>query len=261
MPLSPQPSQAILPGLIGSRTRLVAFIGGGGKTGLMYLWARCLKAAGFSVITAATTKLSAAPQPGVDFIHTSKLAAARFFCARIPDSKNIPTLYAGLLTEVNKLEGLPPEWLDKLSQEFPETIFLVEADGSAGRSLKGHGPHEPVIPNSAGLVVPIIGLDSHGQTMSEIVVHRPEIFCRITGAKMGDCLTEAHIASVLLNPAGYLAKAPPGAAILPFLNKAETPAAWEVGRALARTLLAAHYAGLDRILLGSIQQNQFEVWP
>lgn len=239
--------------------RLVCFIGGGGKTGLMYLWARCLKAAGYGVITAATTKLAATPQPGVRFLPAPDLDAARRVCSVASESSEIPTLHAGVLAAAGKLAGLPAQWLDELHQEFSRLFFLVEGDGSAGRSLKGHNPYEPVIPSGTELVVPLIGLDAVGQPITAPWVHRPERFCAVTGARPAEPTTTAQLASLLLHPDGYLQKSPSAAAILPVFNKAETAAAWASGLALAQAVLAARRKNLEQVLVGSVKHDRFRV--
>lgn len=238
---------------------MIGFIGGGGKTGLMYLWACSLKSAGYPVIVTTTTKLSSNPRADTLYHRAPDLDAARLLCDQSATSGSIPTLYSTLLTNVHKLDGLPTEWLDSLRREFPQLFFLVECDGSAGRSLKGHLPHEPVVPACTDLWVPVFGLDAIGQPVSDLWVHRQDSFCRLTGAKKEERITESHLLSLLLHPGGYLDKAPAKIAILPFLNKAETAAAWESGLNVAQRILAAGHSGLDRVLIGSVQDNQFRV--
>lgn len=257
--LNPQPSHAVLPYLVKNRRTVITIIGGGGKTSLMYLWAHCLQAAGYSVVTTTTTKLSAANWPGVEFTALSSLIDARSLLSGETNPTLIRTLHTGYLPATDKLEGLPATWIDSLSQEFPKIIFLVEGDGSAGRSLKGHHPHEPVIPESTTLLVPVIGLDVLGKPVSAAHVHRPEVFCHIIGTRLDLPITPADVHNVIFNQAGYLSHAPQGVSIMPFFNKAESGSMWKLGYELAKDVLAANYAGLDRVLIGSIHDNQFSV--
>ena len=74
--INPQQAHSVLPGLIINRHKIITLIGGGGKTGLMYLWARSLQAAGYSVVTTTTTKLSARDCPGIEFCTASSLSDA-----------------------------------------------------------------------------------------------------------------------------------------------------------------------------------------
>jgi len=258
---NPQPGHAILPGLVNHQNRVVTLIGGGGKTSLMYLWAKFLQAAGRRAITTTTTKLSAAQRSGVDLICADSLDKARQLLSAENRPKRIRAIHGGLLPDTGKVAGLPSEWIDMLSKEFPNTIFFVEGDGSAERSLKGHLPHEPVIPDSTTLLVPVIGLDVIGKPLSEAFVHRSDVFCRIAGAIPGRIVTPAVAANALFNSSGYLSKARRHTTILPFLNKAETRDGWKNGCELAKKILAANYPGLDRVLIGSANHNQFLVLP
>ena len=258
--LHPQAGKDILPKLICSRRRIVTLIGGGGKTSLMYRVARYLQETGCSVITTTTTKLSATARPGVETIPLSSLDDARGLLAKPNTSKLIRTLHAVRLT-ANKLAGIPALWIDKLAQEFPQIYFLVEGDGSAGLSLKGHLPHEPVIPDSTTLLIPVIGLDALGKPLSAAHVHRPELFRQITGASQEAKITSIEVLAALLNDSGYLSRSPRGATILPFLNKAETPELWDLGYDLALQLLVSKHPGLEAVLLGSVHHNRFLVLP
>ena len=58
--------------------------------------------------------------------------------------------------------------------------ILVEADGAAGRPLKAHRPHEPVIPSCSGLTVCLAGASGIGRPVSE-VCHCPELFASLAG--------------------------------------------------------------------------------
>ena len=184
----PQQDHKILSRLINNRHKTITLIGGGGKTGLMYLWARSLQAAGYSVVTTTTTKLSARDCPGIEFCTAASLSDAILLLSGEPDPQQIRTIHSGYLPAVDKLAGLPATWIDILSKEYPQTIFLVEGDGSAGHSVKGHLPHEPVIPETSTLLIPVIGLDVLGKPVSAACVHRPEVFCHVTGALPGRLL-------------------------------------------------------------------------
>lgn len=259
--INPQQGHSVLPGLIINRHKIITLIGGGGKTGLMYLWARSLQAAGYSVVTTTTTKLSARDCPGIEFHTARSLSDAILLLSGEPDPKQIRTIHSGYLPAVDKLAGLPATWIDILSKEYPQTIFLVEGDGAARHSVKGHLPHEPVIPETSTLLIPVIGLDVLGKPVSAACVHRPEVFCHVTGALPGQPITSAEIHKVMFSPSGYLSHVPLGISIIPFLNKAENENTWKLGFELTQGFLAANYAGLNQVLIGSVHADRFMVLP
>lgn len=242
---------------VARKPQIITLIGGGGKTCLMFLWARCLRELGMSVVTTTTTKLCEETPPGVRIIPVASPAAAQAALLN-PCVESIPLLVGGRLPAENKLAGIPADWLDRLHAEFPATFFLVEGDGSAGRSLKGHLPHEPVIPAATSLLAPVIGLDILGKPLMENHVHRPEVFAGITGLHPGDTIDASAILGVLQNPGGYLAKAPPTAAVIPVLNKVDLLQQPADATALARRILTAALPRVQAVWAGSVRQNLFK---
>ena len=147
--------------------------------------------------------------------------------------------------------------MDSLGRDFPATIFLVEGDGSAGRSLKAHLQHEPVVPAATALLTPVIGLDVLGKPLDARHVHRPELFAERVGMNPGEPINPNAILKILFDSKGYLAKAPKTATIIPFLNKLDTLPQPEIGFALARQILSFGHPQIPSVWIGSVQQNQF----
>ena len=110
---------------------------------------------------------------------------------------------------------------------------FVEADGSAGRPLKAHAAHEPVIPPEAEQVILLVGASGFGGPVREMV-HRPEIFCDLTGLKPEDPVTPEAVAQALL--AEKLATKI-------FVNQSEDSKAISAARRLAELLPWPVYAG------------------
>ena len=235
--------------------RIITLIGGGGKTSLMFLWARCLREQGFAVVTTTTTKMCNETPPGFRITPAATLAAAQAILQKSTDA--IPLLISEYLASENKLAGIPADWVDSLGRDFPATFFLVEGDGSAGRSLKAHLPHEPVVPAATMLLAPVIGLDVLGKPLEARYVHRPKLFAERVGMNLGEPINPDAILKILFGSKGYLAKAPKTAAIIPFLNKLDTLPNPEVGCALARQILAIAHPQISSVWIGSVQQNHF----
>ncbi len=238
--------------------QVITLIGGGGKTSLLELWARCLKENGFSVVATTTTKLCCDESPaGFAWATAESLPAAKAWLQKSIHSTEIITLIGGHLPAERKAFGIPADWIDQLSLDFPDIIFLVEGDGSAGHSLKGHLAHEPVIPASTSLLIPVVGLDVLGQPLNSEQVHRPEVFCEITGAQLGTPIEVSTVLAALLNENGYLRQAPGNAAVLPWLNKLETFHLQKAGLQLSQQLLAARHPQIRSVVAGSVHQNCF----
>ena len=221
----------------------------------MLLWASCLHASGYSVVATTTTKLADQLHGNCRITAATTLSAAVSAVAESMEQDKTLLLVSNHHAVPGKLSGILPEWIDTLSEQFPDTFFLVEADGSAGRSIKGYQPYEPVIPSRTAVLVPVIGLDALGQPINSQQVHRPELFCRISGSKPGLPISAAAITNALLHADGYLHNAPPKTVVLPLLNKMETRQQYRQCRELAALILTANHPQISGVLAGSVQNN------
>lgn len=110
---------------------------------------------------------------------------------------------------------------------------LAEADGAAGRPLKAHAPHEPVIPPEANQTVLVIGASGFGRPIAE-AAHRPALYARLAGAE------ESAPASLETEAAVLLAE---GLHTRVFINQVETAEARRQAAALAARLSCPVLAG------------------
>ena len=116
-----------------------------------------------------------------------------------------------VIVEQDKVQGVSPALLDRIAAQPAVDVVIVEADGSRRLPFKAPAAHEPVIPTSATIVVPLVGLDVLGQPLDAEHVHRPQLVAELTGAALGDPVTPAMIAAVLAHPQGGAKDAPPTA--------------------------------------------------
>ena len=171
-----------LSALLAIKPGVTAVIGGGGKTTLLSVLGRELSARG-RVVLCTTTKIF--PFPGLPCAQTAeelaRLAGERLICTgtEAPDT--------GKLT-------VPPVPIARLARAFD--YVLVEADGSAGRPLKAHAPHEPVIPPEAGSVILVVGASGFGRPIRE-AAHRPERYAALAGAGLEESVSPAMAAAVV----------------------------------------------------------------
>ncbi len=207
---------------------LVALVGAGGKTSLLFALAGALPG---GVVCTTTTHLGRAElerAPAV--VRREALAelgpALRRFGRALVVGPN-----AG-----GKVAGVPPELPDALWERGDVRYVLVEADGSRQRPIKAPAAHEPVIPAAATLVVPVVGLSALGRPMGE-AAHRPERVTALTGLAPGDPVTPAALAALLAHEEGGLKGVPAGARVVAYLNQADTPARLEAARVIASAVL------------------------
>ena len=155
---------------------VTALIGGGGKTTLLYTLTEELRRQG-TVILCTSTHIRVPEQYPVVTGGASELRAALeehgAVCAGTPDGN-------GKLTA----SRVPFDALARLAD-----YVLVEADGSKGRPLKRHAPHEPVIPDNAVRTVLVVGADAFGKPAAE-VCHRAGEDAAATPAWVARLITE-----------------------------------------------------------------------
>lgn len=185
------------------RPGLTAIIGGGGKTTLLYRLARELEGRGSVIVTTST--------------HIFKPTALPF--ARTA-GKVSGILCVGTPCENGKLSA-PQQSFRELTTLAD--YVLVEADGSAGRPLKAHASHEPVIPSEASQVICVVGASGLDHSAAE-KVHRPERFMALSGS---DTASPAAVAAVLNKEALHTRV---------LINQADSPERIAAARELARLL-------------------------
>ena len=165
---------------LGVRPGVTSVIGSGGKTSLLAALARELPG---TVILTTTTHIL--PFEGI-FTFTmqgmyglaEKLAESRVICVGSQAEKN------------GKLVA-PELGIDALAALADYVI--VEADGARRLPLKAHATWEPVIPACSNRTIIVFGASGLGQPVSE-KVHRPELFCELTGCTPNDLATPELVA-------------------------------------------------------------------
>ena len=202
---------------INSDNRVIALVGGGGKTSLMYALAREILARNGTVISTTSAKI-APPTPN----QSPKL----LLLEDDPDLRELPeqlarfrhvTLGRAIIPPHGKLDGIPEPTIGRCLEVADKVI--VEADGAAGRPIKAPEDWEPVIPTFANLVIPVVGLDCVGKPASEEWVFRIERFLALTGLRRGEIIGPDSIARLLSSDYGALKGVGAGATVTPFLNK------------------------------------------
>lgn len=209
--------------------RLVQLIGGGGKTTAMFTLAHELVETGAQVLTTTTTRIyapSAEQSPALILTHEDP-DPRRSLDAALTQHGHATVARARL--PGGKLAGLGTDQVDALLEGDPSRHIVAECDGSAGRSLKAHAPHEPVLSTAPSLVIAVVGLDILGAPLDDVHVHRAALLSRRLGLPLGSALDTAAVAAAI---AAYLERIPPQASTALLLTKL-TPEREPAARALA----------------------------
>lgn len=239
---------------------IVAFVGGGGKTSAMFRLATEIVERGGRVITTTTTRIFAAQ---------TSLAPRHFF---LESADDLAPIRAALETEqhvlvtgpversIGKAFGLDPAFIPQLALLPGVSAVLIEADGSRMRPFKAPAEHEPVIPAETTVVVPVVGADVFGAALDDVRVHRPEWVSALAGAPLGSAVTPDIVARVLAHPQGGLKNVPPGARVIPFINKVGTEEELKMAREVADS--AIRDSAIQSVMIGAVQNENpvREVW-
>lgn len=235
---------------------LVALVGGGGKTSLMYALAREARAAGLRTAVASTTKILP-PPPTPEFTLVLADSPAALAAADYPPAEALRVI-GSRRNEAGKVVGIPPGWCDALMKGGNLDLLIVEADGSRGLPLKAPGPEEPVIPADTTLFIALAGLGCLGRVLGECAF-RPELAAALSETPQAAPVTPETVSKLLNHPAGLGKGKPPHARAAIFLNQADLadPA---VALLLAESALAAG-AAWERAVIGSLNRpiDGFEV--
>jgi probable selenium-dependent hydroxylase accessory protein YqeC len=216
---------------------IVAVVGGGGKTSLIFSLAREAIERGRSAMVATSTRFTR-PDGTDDFqmVETTDSEAA-------PDVRNASWIRPLIVTTGDgtrgRLLGLEASTIDDLAG-LGLGLIAVEADGSRGRHFKAPGDNEPIIPASTTDVVVSLGLDVLGGPLTEQFVHRPERVVSLAGGTIGEPITAALVALVLAHEDGGRKNIPPGARTHAMLSSRGDKREIEAGDNVAARLV---YAG------------------
>jgi molybdenum cofactor cytidylyltransferase len=179
---------------------VVAIVGGGGKTSLLYRLGSEAAALGRPAILAGTTRFTPRSLPDLP---TTMIAASDetiIDLARDALSSDRPlVMHSGDGTK-GRLQPITPEIADALAALPGLGLLALEADGSKMLPFKAPAEHEPVIPSSATHVVAVVGLRALDAPLDDEHVHRPERVRAIVGP--AERCTAEVIAHVLADQRG-----------------------------------------------------------
>jgi len=161
----------------------------------------------------------------------------------------------------NKLAGVPPSLVDRLAlrlcsgqaQRLGGVVILVEADGAGHRALKAPAAHEPVVPASTTILVPMTDLTVLGKPLAEEHVHRPELVAGLSGAAVGQPVTVEMVAMVLSHPEGGLKGLPKQARVIPILNQMVEDRPLDEAREIAHLILRNQR--IERVVIASLRAS------
>lgn len=201
----------ISPKISDCRDTVTALIGGGGKTGLLHKIANELAENYPKVLQTSLTKTAFTKSE-------NPMVFKDDFDIKSVDRN--PLFIVGEKISESKLLGISETQLDDIRKYFDLTIY--ECDGAKNKPLKAHTDHDPIVPKFTTNVIIIVGADVIDSKISDGLVHRPELFCKLWNVDKDRDLDIDFIVKVVSSPDGYLSKVIGDATIAYFVNKADS---------------------------------------
>jgi len=235
-----------------NKNRYIYIFGGGGKTTLMSRCALLLSQRGFRTITTTSTKIlypqnqereSIIIHPDLQTVITrSKLAFKKY--------KHL-TIAKGHFDNQNKLIGFAPEELDLLWKEKIADYLIVEGDGAAGRPLKVHADHEPVLSNHADVFCAVFGIETIGKPFNSQYVHRFELARTRLQKEPMSPISLSDVTRLFFHSKGTCNRVPTRDKLNVFINKCDKYEDRQLALKLSRTLRKEdHNHQINKIAMG-----------
>lgn len=245
-----------LPGLskslgLGER-EIVSAYGAGGKTSFLLRLANELSQGNKKVILTTTTKIIRPRE--FPAVITTDAAEARKQLKSFFKDENIVVLGSAMLSG-DKIKGIEASLAGKLFAEGIAPYILVEADGAARRPIKGYAPHEPVIPPSSTIIVPLLGADALGLPIEAGSVHRPELLAAQAGAMEGQPIGTEHFIRCLFFMLEMGQRQAPSACAVPVINKADLMKDKKLLRSVAGAFSVSSLPGVSRLLFTALAEE------
>ncbi|MBQ0018166.1 MAG: putative selenium-dependent hydroxylase accessory protein YqeC [Clostridiales bacterium] len=219
---------------------VISVVGAGGKTSLIFAWAKQLAESGKSVIVTTTTHMrhpySTSDEifnPYIDVVSLiqNSVDSADLLCRDINDNlAKHGVVFVAATDPDNPRKVIMP------SSEIMDYIYtaadviLVEADGSRHMPFKYPSEHEPVIPDCTDITVCVTGLSAFGKNTQDVMYCADVVPDNI----YRDTVDETFMRAVLASPDGG-AKGFRGEYRV-FLNQADNEKLQAVARKLQKML-------------------------
>lgn len=232
---------------------VISLVGGGGKTTTLLRLAEEFKFKfNRKVIITTTTKIYRSSVAGIELIIGDN---AHDVATKIESSEEQVITVASGINKEDKLLGLNSHLIDQLQQvisDFP--VFIVEADGAAGKDFKVPNVQEPVVPISNQLLLPIVGSRIIEKDLTGESLYRSSLLSKLDEEfKDEDSITPRLIVEILLDEAGYdLLKKQQDCSVIPLINQVDKEVRYDFALKVAKKLLKA---GLNKVVLTTVKRE------
>lgn len=237
---------------------LVNFVGGGGKTILIYRLMEEFVEKGHVLYTTTTrihppeeySKLAVISGTDLNLLKTL-VAESAGGCTE----RNYKFVATQQFMEPDLLKGVPADFLVSLDRSL-FAMILNEADGSARFSIKLPREGEPVLMKEAEYLVPVIGIDCLNQPAGPDTLFRFRTEFSRFSVRENEPITPGLAAEILMHPQGVCRHWKEGMTVIPFINKVDTPELDGEARTLASLILRNGTFPVHHVVWGSVRHGR-----
>lgn len=168
----------------------ICFVGGGGKTTVMYELAAAWAACGRKVLVLTSTHILC---PADGSFAADAAAVHNLWQQRRYAVIGTPELSTGKLT-------LPPQSVYE-ALKLQADVILCEADGSRHHPCKVPAKYEPVLLPDSDIVLAVAGMDALGRPLAQ-ACQRSQLAAELLGCSAEKIIDEQMLAALLLSEQG-----------------------------------------------------------
>lgn len=229
-----------------NKKNIISFVGGGGKTSLIYKLGSELRELGKKIIVTTTTHmfmpksnvvLTGKKDDIIKLLHNENLITvgvvydeknAKIDCNKLKNRNILDSYEEG---NSQKISGLPKEIAESLIKIAD--FVLVEADGSKRLPLKVPAEYEPVILEGSNLVVGVCGIDAIGKSINE-TCHRSNLVSKFLDTDEKHIINACDAAKILSSAEGQRKNLKCSYKVI--INKADTLTELEKAKDISKEL-------------------------
>ncbi|MGR9092882.1 MAG: selenium cofactor biosynthesis protein YqeC [Gammaproteobacteria bacterium] len=219
-----------LPEALVAQSGFICLVGAGGKKSTMYALAAAHPG---RVLLSSTSHMYPYDADRVDQIVT--LGDPQAPMPATGDARVVAV--AADIGTPKRVGGIDAQRLREIFREGEFDVCVIKADGARARWIKAPGEYEPVIPDFATTVIPVVSVKVVGRPLDERIAHRPERLTALLGIAPGATIEAEHVSALLASPRGAL-QGVGDAQVIPLINMVDDDRLRAIARGIARAALA-----------------------
>lgn len=218
---------------------IIALVGAGGKTSLLFWLSLYFKKLGLKVLCTTTTAMHRPDPSQYDHLVIHHEFTQLLTVLNQSPKATVTYCATSYTASTGKVKGLSPNDVNRIGAHHIFDVILVEADGAKGLPIKAPDDHEPCIPDTASVVVAVVGVEILFQPAKPDQIHRWASFSALTQCEAHHTIDTSTMLALIGEPDGLFKRTPCQSHRVMAFNKLDLPHATIPLKALAQKLLVS----------------------